>query len=591
MLPPSNTPNLASMVHTNTELEAYIIKSVMEGQVIDLEKWITQNPSKEISTQITSDFFSEFFSSKHHQTHINHKGFKIKGLNAPNISIHMHFTELTYPIEFENCSFENLTIQGVTTKALLKFTECNFKQVIVRNLVTEDDFQILESVINKLRFDNIRVYGDLILRGTQASSIKVYGGKVVGEFSLRLTEVLEAELASLEVKGVTSVNEAKIHKLEINGGCSGRLFRAYQAKFGAVQVTSFNTFGDFDCKGSTVSEYLRIMSIDVLGNALFNEMTINKIEIWGGHFKGVVQISDSKVLSALIMQRSHVEGTLFLRNTILSCDADFSFINIDNSLSMESLSFSTEGNSFDLTGVEILGDLRFYQDDDQYIPHPWGNQKLILRNCTTKSFQDHPEIWPNEIDFTGFEYQQITGRNKNSSKKQGTVNFADRPISWIIGLLARQKNFNPQPYWQLAKVLGQIGYEQKSTQILYECAKERRKNNPSFFARNFKRFHFMINGYGYYNFRVLYWCVLFIICGMGVLHQTGEGQRLNLNYGFLYSIDMLIPLVEFNKKYYTESYALQNYPAELYFFFHELMGYLFAVMVASGMSKLSRENR
>ena len=61
--------------------------------------------------------------------------------------------------------------------------------------------------------------------------------------------------------------------------------------------------------------------------------------------------------------------------------------------------------------------------------------------------------------------------------------------------------------------------------------------------------------------------------------------------GFLYSIDMLIPIVEFSKKYYTESYALQSYPAELYFFFHELMGYLLAFMVASGLSKLARENR
>ena len=78
---------------------------------------------------------------------------------------------------------------------------------------------------------------------------------------------------------------------------------------------------------------------------------------------------------------------------------------------------------------------------------------------------------------------------------------------------------------------------------------------------------------------------------MGVLYTSGEAARLNLNYGFLYSIDMLIPIVEFSKKYYTEGYALQNYPAELYFFFHELMGYLFAFMVASGLSKLARENR
>jgi hypothetical protein len=585
---PNELLSLSELLKSENTLERYILESIETGQEANVEKFTAERQTQE-SITVRSEFLSELLSSKTHQILIGYQGIKIIGLNAPDCDLRIHFNTLSYPVEFIRCSLGSVVIQGVSTKACIKFKGCSFTTFKIRNLVSEDDVHLIKCKAKSIRFDNIRVYGDLVMRGTQSESIHFFGGKVVGEFSLKEVNSTEVYLASTNVEGVLQADKANINQFEIHGGSCGRIFQINDGQFNTIRLVCFKSKGSLKVSNSTISQRLRFESVEVFGDTIFDEMNIHNTNILGGHFGGLLAVMNSQVNKELSIQRSVVIGSLFLRRLKSNGDIDLSFTTIHNSLGLESLSFISSGNTFDMTGVEIKGDLRFYQDDDRFKPLPWGDQKLILRNCSTKGFQDHPDVWPTEIDFTGFMYLQISGKNRRS--QDGFIPFADRKISWILQLLNRQSQFNPQPYWQLASVLGQIGYEQKSTAILYECAKRRRKNSPAFFARNFKRLHFWINGYGYYNMRVLYWCILLIISGMGILYTTGEATRLSLSSGFLYSIDMLIPVVEFSKRYYSEAYALQNYTAELYFFFHELMGYVFAFMVASGLSKLSRENQ
>ena len=102
--------DLSTLMQPQSSFEQFIITSVMKGHVIDIEDWTAQNPDQNHAEQLTPNFLSELFSSKSHQPLIGYKGVKIKGLRAPELEINMHFNELSYPVEFQECTFKLLRV-------------------------------------------------------------------------------------------------------------------------------------------------------------------------------------------------------------------------------------------------------------------------------------------------------------------------------------------------------------------------------------------------------------------------------------------------------------------------------------------------
>jgi hypothetical protein len=97
---------------------------------------------------------------------------------------------------------------------------------------------------------------------------------------------------------------------------------------------------------------------------------------------------------------------------------------------------------------------------------------LGLRNASAGAIVDDEKRWPaaGQLDLDGFDYQRIS-RGPTAARKR---------MEW----LKRQKDFTPQPYRQLAKVLHSAGDEVGAREVLYEMEHRRRQKADRWFGSN-----------------------------------------------------------------------------------------------------------
>ena len=100
-------------------------------------------------------------------------------------------------------------------------------------------------------------------------------------------------------------------------------------------------------------------------------------------------------------------------------------------------------------------------------PFFWQNVQVEkgsvdLRATITGPLSDDIKSWPAEIYLDGFEYSAIIAA----------------PTSWRerIAWLGKQREFNPQPYEHLAKVLRAMGHEHDARKIAIAKQEELRKS-------------------------------------------------------------------------------------------------------------------
>ena len=580
-------------ISARSALEQYIAHNI--SKPINVADWESEHQallsSDPHAGEISQDFFIELFSQLGAAQGVSSRGISISHLHRPNLSLDILFLTLAFPLRIENSTFKEVNIQGVSAKASLAFIGCATEQMSIRNIEADDDLDVRGSNSKRLVLENNIVHGDLLLSRGHHNNIELHGLKLSGDLMLEGLTGVSFKISVPHVDGEMVMNGIKVRNLFINGGRVGGNIAIRDAEIDSgITIKNIDILGLVNVESSKI-KLVYLSSIHIKGDLFFTKgCVIEKVSLFGGEYGSLVSIVDCVINGDIDMQRVEVAGSVFLRKSQIRGDLDLSYSLIQNSVALEGLKIEGRGHDIDFTGAVINGDLRFHQTKYEMIP--WGDQTLRLRNCTVHSFQDHPDIWPTNVDFTNFSYTYISGRDRiKGTEQQSCVEFTDRKVKWMIGLLAKQKNFSPQPYWQLARVLAQLGHEKKATRILYECAKIRRRKVPNFFSRQFKLLHFALNGYGYYNSRVLYWAVLFTLCGVFVLQNTGELQRLQLGNGFLYSLDKLIPVIELNAKYYSKTHVLENPTAEVYFVFHQLMGYVLALMAISGLNKIAREER
>ena len=281
----------------------------------------------------------------------------------------------------------------------------------------------------------------------------------------------------------------------------------------------------------------------------------------------------------LDMNSLEVGGHLFMRDTVVEKPILLIFTRIQGSLDISGAALSY----LDLTGTKVVQEFRL--GSGSHLPVKWkDNSELILRNTEVGNLQDVPESWPDtlKLQLDGFVYHGLGGFSGDD-----TTDMATRELSWLKEWLGKQKNYSPRPYQQIAQVLRNAGYEDKATAILFEGKKRQQKETKTLFPNWWVLFlQWSFIGYGYHNFRVLYWVL--ILCGLGMLTLRRSGQNVahRMKYwGLCYSIDMLLPIIELHKPHYD--IALEGW-VRVYFYVHKIFGYVLASFLIAGLSGLTK---
>jgi hypothetical protein len=129
---------------------------------------------------------------------------------------------------------------------------------------------------------------------------------------------------------------------------------------------------------------------------------------------------------------------------------------------------------------------------------------LNLRSASAGAIQDDKASWPSSgnLDIDGFVYAHIASG----------ITDAKSRLAWV----ELQQPFTPQPYRQLAKVMGNAGVERGALRVLYTMEDQLWKEEGGL-SRTLLRWPLsLVVGYGYYPLRALVGLLLLMAIGWGV---------------------------------------------------------------------------
>jgi hypothetical protein len=298
----------------------------------------------------------------------------------------------------------------------------------------------------------------------------------------------------------------------------------------------------------------------------------NEVDLIGANIEDQLDMSGSKFNGLMDMDSLQIDGHLFMNDSAeFVKDVSLVFSDLNGSLDLSRSTFA----SFDLTGTQIRGELVL--NDTKW----FEGAQLVLTNTTVGILKDTEEAWPGKLDLNSFTYASWRRVPKNG-------NPVDRDpfnVSWFKSWLARQEQYAPQPYEQLANVLLKEGYETKSRDILVASRERQRDEAPWLNKVWLTLLQFSI-GYGYRIYYAFLWAGLLIILGALVLMiSKSSPYKGKLADSMLYSVDRLLPAIELH---HGNDVKEPTGWVRYYFVIHQLLGFLLAFFIVAAITGLAR---
>lgn len=197
---------------------------------------------------------------------------------------------------------------------------------------------------------------------------------------------------------------------------------------------------------------------------------------------------------------------------------------------------------------------------------------------------DGLERWPAELKLDRFTYQYIGGMGQG----EGAERMTDWPAARFVHWLARQNDYSPQPYEQCAKVLREAGQPDKADDVLFAGREHERRE-----AWKDRKFRWLgmtllwgVIGYGLGEgyFRSLIWASMFVWIGACVANAARVGPERGFLWLLGFSLAKLLPLVKYGDEFDRD---VHGWP-QVYFMFHQFMGWALASFIVAGLSGLTK---
>jgi hypothetical protein len=404
------------------------------------------------------------------------------------------------------------------------------------------------------------------------------------------------DLSSATVAGLLNLNQIHVDQA---------LFMGNEAQFKEINLISAHIGGSLDLSSSSVTGMLNMNGISVDQVLILRDKALfEEIDLRGAHTEQL-DLSSSTVTGMLNMNQIHVDQAVFMGNKANFAEIDLTVAHIGGQLVLDGSTVTgklaadyidvgqtmtlgygaTFTDEIDLRSAKLGQDLylsggAFYKNVDlsgtqiggvlglesaQWL----GSATLDLTGAAAGGI-DLSHSWPDRIYLNEFTYRNLSNISPNISQQAET---------WF-----RKQDYAPQPYEQLAGVLQANGLIGDATAIRY-AGKERERRAASGLRWVWL---FLLNysiGFGYHLEYAFAWALGFVLLGWAVLYATGERTKHGFTLGLVYSFDMLLPLVQLDKKH--DDVDLGPWP-RCYFYAHKIIGVILTSFIVAGISGLTK---
>ena len=397
--------------------------------------------------------------------------------------------------------------------------------------------------------------GQLVMNNsTFAGLVSMHGLEASHVFMIDTTFQKDVFLVAAKVTGLLAMN------------CS---------KVGDLLAPNCSTFA-----GTVNMESLQVTSHLVMVDATFQ----GDVVLTNANVGGQLRMDRSNVKGAVRMDRMRVANSLTVTGAVFAGGIDYiaGHVGIDFDLSGAQLADA------DLTGTRIDGELRL-GSQDQPRPQWKPGAHLVLRNTAVGAIQDRPEdAWPDNVELDGFTYGRLGGLSRRGSANS----MMTRDIKWYTSRWLRpgpqsDPNYSAQPYEQLAAVFRAAGEGTKATEVLYAGRQRDRAKAGGLRWLGLSLLNWTMGyGLGLRYFRALFWISGLVVLGAMVLRLSSQGHRHQMRWGFAYSLDLLIPVIQLRKCHHDID--LKGW-ARYYFYAHKMAGYVLASFLIAGIAGLTQK--
>ena len=497
------------MIKPENEHEEKLIRCARSGEIAVF----APGDDAEISAKLIRDLLLHQ-GDKVHPNGVQVAGAKITG------TLDCLFVELRHPLLAGGCDFDRVLVLQYASIPALNLAGCNVPGIEGAGLC---------------------VAGDVFLRNKFHASgeVRLLGANIGG---------------NLTCSGGTFENKGKIALLADRAQIAGSIqlcepnvedsndVRTFHA-IGEVRLLGAEIGSDLDCHGGIFEnaggDALNADGAKVSGNIFLGNSfhAIGKVTFIGAAFSGQLNCSggtfDNKNGNALAADQAKIKGSTFLAEGFHAVGVvRLSGTEISGQLSCARGTFENEsGNALVAERANIGGilDLRAMQ---------FKTGAVNLGHASVGVLVDDAASWPanGSLLINGFEYRTIGGNAPTDARSR---------LEW----LGRQREFTPQPYRQLAKVLREMGHGRDAREIdIARHRKERLNLSPA--SRVWSYVYDWTTGFGYQPWRLIWFFAALVIIGTALSYasidcglMTAENQEDGTLFTPLrYAVEIVSPL-------------------------------------------------
>jgi uncharacterized protein YjbI with pentapeptide repeats len=454
---------------------------------------------------------------------------------------------------------EGLNLSGSKIEGKLEMNRAIIHgQTIIESASVYGDLAIINSVIDYLDVSKADIKGQILIEHNSViKTMKTYN--LTAKNVIRITESIcqgELHLNHSKIGSTLDLRKSQFFEevLMIGANIEGDVLFDDANFDHNLDMSGTKIGGKVSFKRGTFSEDNKIDFLDI--KYLEYKGGVKKIKMIGANIEGDVLFDDANFYPILDMTRSKIGGTVFFKNGNFVKGINIELAQI-KSVEYKGAKIN---KTMDLTGTNI--------------------NKIIV------AIQDINDL-PEKLKLHGFTYNLFILDYKGEKKDED---------KFFQLWLRKMEKYKPQPYKKCAEFLREAGMPDRADQVLIKGRDRQRKEALDerkyslWFGLSILKYSIGY-GIGKSTFRALYWILLFTLIGTLFCMRPKAKKQLEIegyisfsDY-FIYSLDMLLPLIVLRKK--NENIELPRLQ-RIYFYFHKVAGWVLLSFVLASLAGITQ---